>query len=89
MNKKQKNVKQESEQDNQKQRLATKALDIIEKGVKDIVVFGVHEGGLMELGTTYESFENIHAILNRALFELNMTHAKQIMESNKREEATN
>ena len=57
------------------------ATDIVEKGVEHLLVLGVHGTGLMEIGTSLANYDQIHGLLNRALFEVNMAHTKNIREN--------
>lgn len=59
------------------------AESVVEKGVEHLLVLGLHGTGLMEIATSLGGYDAIHSILNRALFEINMSHAKRVIDDNK------
>jgi hypothetical protein len=64
-----------------------KVEEVLEKGASNIFLVGIRENGYLDIGTTYATFEQMHAILNRALFELNHAHTQAILQANQAQEA--
>jgi len=63
-------------------RLKKIASDVVAEGVKHVLSFSLRDDGHINMGTSFESFDEIHSLLNRVLFNVTMTHEESIKKMN-------
>lgn len=56
-----------------------KLISLQEKGVTNVVILGMLDNELMMIDSTFPSYEQIHALINRGTLELTMAHNKHIV----------
>lgn len=59
------------------------AKGVVNKDVEHIFVLGLHKNKEIVLGTSFSSFEEIHAILNRTISGIVRAHEEAIAQANK------